>query len=121
MLGATLGVAATQGRDKLTVIASPGIASLGAWLEQLLAESTGKLGHGIVPVDAEPVGAPSAYGNDRLFAYLRLASDPEDAAVAALEAAGAPVGGVTPSRPCRPRPPFFPPAHAPPLSRPPLP
>src|SRR5260370_27617802 len=95
MLGAILGVAATQGRDKLTVIASPGIASLGAWLEQLLAESTGKLGRGIVPVDGEPVGEPSVYGDDRLFAYLQLASDPEDAAVAALEAAGPPVVGRT--------------------------
>src|SRR5712691_9675113 len=95
MLGAILGVAATQGRDKLTVIASPGIASLGAWLEQLLAESTGKLGRGIVPVDGEPVGAPSVYGADRLFAYLRLASDPEDAGVAALEAAGQPVVRIT--------------------------
>src|SRR5712691_8882422 len=59
MLGAILGVAAKEGRDKLTVIASPGIASLGAWLEQLLAESTGKLGRDIVPVDGEPVGAPA--------------------------------------------------------------
>ncbi len=91
ILGAILGVAARHGRDKLTVIASPGVASLGAWLEQLLAESTGKLGRGIVPIDAEPLGPPAVYGNDRVFAYLRLASDPEEAAVAALEAAGQPV------------------------------
>jgi transaldolase / glucose-6-phosphate isomerase len=94
LLGAILGVAATHGRDKLTVIASSGIASLGAWLEQLLAESTGKLGRGVIPVDAEPVGTPAVYGNDRVFAYLRLASDQDhecDSAVAALEAAGQPV------------------------------
>jgi transaldolase/glucose-6-phosphate isomerase len=94
VLGAILGTAARLGRDKLTVIASPGIASLGAWLEQLLAESTGKQGRGIIPVDSEPVGAPAAYGNDRLFAYLRLAGDQDDEheqAVAALEAAGHPV------------------------------
>ena len=74
ILGAILGVAARHGRDKLTIVTSPGIASLGAWLEQLLAESTGKLGRGIVPIDAEPVGAPAVYGSDRLFAYLRLLS-----------------------------------------------
>jgi transaldolase/glucose-6-phosphate isomerase len=94
VLGAILGTAARLGRDKLTVIASPGIASLGAWLEQLLAESTGKQGRGIIPVDSEPVGAPAVYGNDRLFAYLRLAGDQDDEheqAVAALEAAGHPV------------------------------
>ncbi len=94
ILGAILGVAAQHGRDKLTVITSPGVASLGAWLEQLLAESTGKLGRGIVPVDSEPVGAPAVYGADRLFAYLRLPSDQDgeqEAAVAALEAAGQPV------------------------------
>ncbi len=98
LLGAILGVAATQGRDKVTIIASPGIASLGGWLEQLLAESTGKLGRGIVPVASEPVGAPSVYGADRVFAYLRLASDrdaEEEAAVAALEAAGHPVVRIT--------------------------
>ena len=94
ILGAILGTAARLGRDKLTVIASPGIASLGAWLEQLLAESTGKLGRGIIPVDAEPMGAPAVYGNDRLFAYVRLAGDPDsehEQGVAALEAAGQPV------------------------------
>jgi transaldolase/glucose-6-phosphate isomerase len=97
-LGAILGVAATHGRDKVTIIASSGVAALGAWLEQLLAESTGKHGRGIVPVDAEPLGAPAVYGEDRLFAYLKLASDqdPErEAAVAALEAAGQPVVRIT--------------------------
>src|SRR5437588_134320 len=90
VLGAILGSAARLGRDKLTVIASPGIASLGAWLEQLLAESTGKLGRGIIPVDSEPVGAPAAYGNDRLFDSLRFAGDQDgehEQAVAALEVA----------------------------------
>jgi transaldolase/glucose-6-phosphate isomerase len=94
LLGAILGTAARQGRDKLTVIASPGIASLGAWLEQLLAESTGKLGRGIIPVDAEPVGTPAVYGQDRLFIYLRLGSDQDqehESAVAVLEAAGQPL------------------------------
>ncbi len=94
ILGAIMGVCQRQGRDKVTVIASKGIADFGAWLEQLLAESTGKIGKGIVPVDAEPLGAPAVYGSDRLFAYLRLASDhdaEQESAVAALEAAGQPV------------------------------
>jgi transaldolase/glucose-6-phosphate isomerase len=94
ILGAIMGVCQRQGRDKVTVLSSPGVADFGAWLEQLLAESTGKIGKGIVPVDAEVAGAPSVYGNDRLFAYARLASDKDEtqeAAVAALEAAGQPV------------------------------
>jgi len=98
ILGAILGAAAQIGRDKLTIIASPGVASLGAWLEQLLAESTGKLGRGIVPLDAEPVGAPAVYGADRLFAYLRLAADQDgekEAQIAALESAGQPVVRIT--------------------------
>jgi transaldolase / glucose-6-phosphate isomerase len=94
VLGTILGVAATQGADKLTLTSSPGIYDLGAWLEQLIAESTGKQGHGIIPVDRETVGAPSVYGNDRIFAYLRLEDAPDaaqDAAVDALEKAGKPV------------------------------
>ncbi len=94
ILGAIMGACQRVGRDKVTILASKGIADFGAWLEQLLAESTGKIGKGIVPVDAEAVGPPTAYGNDRLFAYTRLASDPDtdqDKAVAALEAAGQPV------------------------------
>src|SRR5205085_10839434 len=94
LLGAILGTAKRRGHDRVTIIASPGISDFGAWLEQLLAESTGKLGKGIVPVDAEPLGAPSVYGNDRVFAYLRLAADQDaeqERAVAALEAAGHPV------------------------------
>jgi transaldolase/glucose-6-phosphate isomerase len=93
-LGTILGVAATKKIDKLTIVASPGLYDLGAWLEQLIAESTGKEGHGIIPVDRERIAAPDRYGNDRLFAYLRLEEAPDaaqDAAVAALEAAGKPV------------------------------
>jgi transaldolase/glucose-6-phosphate isomerase len=94
ILGAILGTAANHGRDKVTIIASPGIHDLGAWLEQLLAESTGKVGKGIIPVDREALAKPAAYGNDRVFAYLRLQTKPnkaQDAAVAALEKAGHPV------------------------------
>jgi len=94
VLGTILGVAATKGIDKLTLIASPGIYDLGAWLEQLIAESTGKEGKGIIPVDREAVGPPSTYGDDRVFAYLRLDEAPDaaqDAAVTALEKAGKPV------------------------------
>jgi transaldolase / glucose-6-phosphate isomerase len=94
VLGATLGTLAKGGRDKLTIFTSPGISDMGAWLEQLIAESTGKEGHGIIPVDRERIGSPEVYGNDRVFAYLRLESAPDakqDAAVAALEKAGQPV------------------------------
>ncbi|PYX19868.1 MAG: transaldolase [Acidobacteria bacterium] len=94
VLGLILGSAAKAGRDKVTIITSPGIYDLGAWLEQLLAESTGKQGKGIIPVDRETIGAPDVYGNDRVFAYLRLDSAPDaqqDAQVAALEKAGHPV------------------------------
>src|SRR5258706_3880912 len=94
MLGLIIGTAAKLGRDKITLITSPGIGDLGAWLEQLIAESTGKLGKGIIPVDREQLGAPDVYGSDRIFAYLRLESAPDaaqDAKVAALEKAGHPV------------------------------
>jgi transaldolase/glucose-6-phosphate isomerase len=94
ILGTILGVAANQGRDKITIITSPGISDLGAWLEQLIAESTGKIGKGIIPVDREHLAKPAVYGNDRVFAYLRLATKPnkaQDVAVAALEKAGHPV------------------------------
>jgi transaldolase/glucose-6-phosphate isomerase len=94
LLGLIMGVAAHLGRDKMTIAASPGISDLGAWLEQLIAESTGKLGKGIIPVDREPLAKPDTYGSDRLFAYLRLETAPDksqDAAIAALEAAGHPV------------------------------
>ncbi len=93
-LGALLGALQRTGRDKLTLIVSPSIATFGLWLEQLIAESTGKEGTGIVPVCDEPAGAPEVYGDDRIFVYARLedGADPvQDEAVAALEKAGAPV------------------------------
>jgi len=98
ILGTILGVAANHGRDKITIVTSPGIFDLGAWLEQLIAESTGKIGKGIIPVDRERLARPASYGNDRVFAYVRLASKPnkaQDAAVAALEKAGHPVVRIT--------------------------
>jgi transaldolase / glucose-6-phosphate isomerase len=97
-LGLVLGAAALAGRDKLTILASRGLADLGAWLEQLIAESTGKHGKGIIPVDGEPLGSPADYGADRLFVFLRLPDHEdadEDAKVRALEAAGQPVVRVT--------------------------
>lgn len=77
-LGAVMGSLARSGRDKVTIIASPALATFGLWVEQLLAESTGKEGTGLIPVAQEPVLAPSAYGNDRLFVYLRLRGDKND-------------------------------------------
>ncbi|PYS47078.1 MAG: transaldolase [Acidobacteria bacterium] len=94
VLGIILGSAAVSGRDKVTIVASPKLFDLGAWLEQLLAESTGKQGKGIVPVDREALGSPDLYGNDRIFVYVRLDSAPnqeQDAKIAALEQAGHPV------------------------------
>src|SRR5579875_1325804 len=94
LLGAILGVCQRRGRDKVTILASPRLADFGAWLEQLLAESTGKLGKGIVPVDAEPLGPPAVYGGDRLFVSLRLAGEADaerERVLAALEADGQPV------------------------------
>jgi transaldolase / glucose-6-phosphate isomerase len=94
LLGAIMGVSAISGRDKVTICASPAIDDLGAWLEQLLAESTGKIGKGLIPVDREPIGSPDLYGNDRLFCYLRLRSKPDesqDKAIDRLEQAGHPV------------------------------
>ena len=70
-LGIALGVAARAGRDKVTILASPGLADFGAWAEQLFAESTGKNGKGLIPVDGEPLGAPEVYGDDRVFIDLR--------------------------------------------------
>jgi transaldolase/glucose-6-phosphate isomerase len=98
VLGAILGVAHNLGRDKLTLIASPAIGDLGAWLEQLLAESTGKNGRGIIPVDREALADPAVYGKDRLFVYIRLEAAPDpaqDKTVAAIVKAGHPVVRVT--------------------------
>ena len=94
-LGAVIGVCAKHGRDKLTLVASPGIHDLGAWLEQLVAESTGKVGEGVIPVDREPLGAPEAYGDDRLFVSVAVAEERHPAALEAIEAAGHPVVRVT--------------------------
>jgi glucose-6-phosphate isomerase len=92
LLGAIMGELAKAGRDKITIVTSPAIASFGDWVEQLIAESTGKGGHGILPVVGEPLGNPDVYANDRLFVYLRLASDEtHDAAIQALADAGHPV------------------------------
>ena len=104
VLGTVLGVLANGARDKVTIVASPGIGDLGGWLEQLLAESTGKIGKGLIPVDGEPLGAPADYGTDRIFAYLRLESAPDaaqDAAVDALERAGQPVVRIAVEEPYR--------------------
>ncbi len=92
-----MGTAALKGRDKVTVIASPGIASFGAWAEQLIAESTGKVGKGLIPVDGEPAGVPAVYGHDRFFLYLRLDSQADaaqDAALSALEKDGHPIARI---------------------------
>jgi glucose-6-phosphate isomerase len=97
-LGLLLGTAANAGRDKLTIFTSPEIYDLGAWMEQLVAESTGKLGKGITPVDREAIAAPEIYGADRIFACIRYTGTADKAAdaalaakVAAIEAAGHPV------------------------------
>jgi transaldolase/glucose-6-phosphate isomerase len=93
-LGAVIGTCVNAGRDKVTLLTSPAVAHLGAWLEQLLAESTGKQGKGVVPVDSEPLGEPSLYGADRLFCSITLGGDgdaEQAAKITALEAAGHPV------------------------------
>ena len=99
LLGTAMGQAAvTEGRDKVTLIASPAIATFGAWAEQLIAESTGKQGHGLIPIDGEPVDVPAVYGRDRFFVYLRLdgfADAQQDEAVRNLEREGHPVARIT--------------------------
>jgi transaldolase/glucose-6-phosphate isomerase len=92
-LGAIMGTLAEAGRDKLTLSTSPQISSLGLWIEQLIAESTGKEGKGIIPVAGETLGPPTVYGNDRLFVHISV-GDPDadtDQKLRALEAAGHPV------------------------------
>ncbi|MDP9017268.1 MAG: bifunctional transaldolase/phosoglucose isomerase [Candidatus Eremiobacteraeota bacterium] len=93
--GAALGSLANAGRDKLTIVTHPGVKAFGAWAEQLIAESTGKLGKGIVPIEGEPLGTPASYGDDRVFAYVGAGLPNADAAtessLAALEQAGHPV------------------------------
>jgi transaldolase/glucose-6-phosphate isomerase len=93
-LGIALGAAALRGRDKVTIVTSPTLASFGAWAEQLFAESTGKHGKGLIPVDGEPLGRPDVYGDDRFFIALALAGETDaerEARLAALEKAGHPV------------------------------
>jgi transaldolase/glucose-6-phosphate isomerase len=94
LLGLILATAAKVGRDKVTIISSSSISGLGAWLEQLLAESTGKGGRGLIPIDREPLAEPESYGKDRIFAYLKHMNDGDrdmDEHVSALEGLGRPV------------------------------
>lgn len=93
-LGACLGTLPLKGRDKLTLITSPSVHSFGLWVEQLIAESTGKEGKGIIPVAGEPLASPGRYGKDRFFVYLRLKTDDNsaiDAAVNEIRASGQPI------------------------------
>lgn len=96
ILGTMMGELAKNGRDKLTLVTAPEISAFGAWLEQLIAESTGKEGLGILPVDGEALLAPKFYGNDRVFVYLSLKSDPKTtAALDKLANAGHPIVRIT--------------------------
>ena len=93
-LGVVMGVLSRKGRDKLTLVTSPSINSFGLWVEQLIAESTGKESRGVVPVAGEPIASPDHYGDDRLFVYLRLDGDANyklDQAIDAIESSGQPV------------------------------
>ena len=93
-LGLAMGLAGLEGRDKVTITSSKKIADFGAWAEQLIAESTGKDGKGLIPIDSEPLGDPSIYGHDRFFIDIRTEGEDDaahDAKLAALEAAGHPV------------------------------
>ncbi|WP_439370153.1 bifunctional transaldolase/phosoglucose isomerase [Bradyrhizobium sp. DASA03120] len=93
-LGLAMGLAALEGRDKVTILSSKKIADFGAWAEQLIAESTGKEGKGLIPIDGEPLGDPSVYGNDRFFIDIRVDGEADaahDSKLAAIEAAGHPV------------------------------
>jgi transaldolase / glucose-6-phosphate isomerase len=93
-LGLAMGLAGLEGRDKVTILSSRKIADFGAWAEQLIAESTGKEGKGLVPIDGEPLGDVTLYGNDRFFIHLRIEGENDrahDDQLAALEKAGHPV------------------------------
>jgi transaldolase / glucose-6-phosphate isomerase len=101
-LGLTLGVAAGRGRDKITMLASPALGSFGAWAEQLFAESTGKQGKGLIPIDGEPLGRPEVYGDDRVFIDLALQgenNDEHETKLKKLETAGHPVIRITQNSP----------------------
>ena len=96
-LGLAVGQAGLEGRDKVTIVSSRTIADFGAWAEQLIAESTGKEGKGLIPIDGEPLGEPAVYGNDRFFIDIRLAGDHDaarDDKLAAIEKAGHPVARI---------------------------
>lgn len=93
-LGLAMGIAGLEGRDKVTIFSSPKVADFGAWAEQLIAESTGKDGKGLIPIDGETIGDPKVYGNDRFFIDLRTEAEHDaahEAKLAALESAGHPV------------------------------
>jgi len=93
-LGLAMGLAGLQGRDKVTILSSPGISDFGAWAEQLIAESTGKEGKGLIPIDGEPLGEPALYGQDRFFIDIRTEGESDaghDDRLAALAQAGHPV------------------------------
>jgi transaldolase/glucose-6-phosphate isomerase len=96
-LGLAMGLAGLEGRDKVTIFSSPKIADFGAWAEQLIAESTGKQGRGLIPIDGEPLGEPALYGNDRFFIDVRTEGEADTAheeKLAALEHAGHPVARI---------------------------
>jgi hypothetical protein len=91
MLGATMAECALAGKDKLTIVTDEKLASLGLWIEQLIAESTGKEGKGIIPIAGEPLAVPASYGDDRLFVSISVRDSAENPQLKALEAAGHPV------------------------------
>jgi transaldolase/glucose-6-phosphate isomerase len=96
-LGIALGVAGCRGRDKVTLLCSPRLAAFGAWAEQLIAESTGKHGKGLIPIDGEPLAAPDLYARDRFFIDLRTQSEADaehDGAIEAVRKAGHPVARI---------------------------
>ncbi|MGC2083083.1 MAG: bifunctional transaldolase/phosoglucose isomerase [Bradyrhizobium sp.] len=96
-LGLAMGLAGLEGRDKVTIFSSPKIADFGAWAEQLIAESTGKEGKGLIPIDGEPLGEPALYGNDRFFIDIRTEGEQDDVheqKLEALEQAGHPVARI---------------------------
>ncbi|MBI5265403.1 MAG: bifunctional transaldolase/phosoglucose isomerase [Bradyrhizobium sp.] len=93
-LGLAMGLAGLEGRDKVTILSSKKVKDFGAWAEQLIAESTGKEGKGLIPIDGEPLADPSLYGSDRFFIDIRTESENDpahDERLAALEQAGHPV------------------------------
>src|SRR4051794_22983875 len=96
-LGPAMGLSGRQGRHKVTILASSKVADFGAWAEQLVAESTGKDGKGLIPINGEPLGEPRVYGSDRFFIDLRTDGETDadhEARLAALEQAGHPVARI---------------------------